>query len=457
MNEPIVRFLRVARSAGIRVSVAESIDAFRALDLVGYEDRRAVKDTLGLVIAKTADEKQRFEDCFDLYFSRNAFSEMRDERRPENETQQRLEALAIEPGQGGAGAGSALARMLLAGDRAGLAAAMEAAGEAVGVTEISFFTQINLFARRMLEEMGLEALESEIDSLRAQATQGAMTRAQALMQGRDYLREAARDLVERQLALFAEGDNQAAREKYLQSVRLTNLDRRDLDRMKVIVRALARRLATRYGRNRKRKRRGHLDVRRTLRRNMAYGGVPFHTVWKSRKIEKPRVMVLCDVSGSVATVAQFLLFFLYSLNEALSDIKSFAFAGHLIEVSHILEEMTIEDAVAKIMNDIGYGSSNYGRSLEDFEAGWMDRVDGKTTVIVMGDARGNGTPPRTEILKRMSERAKRVVWLNPEYRTAWGTGDSDMFRYAPYCHLVTVCNTVRDLDRVLTEMLNENG
>src|SRR5258708_4739158 len=144
MNEPIVRFLRVARSAGIRVSVAESIDAFRALDLVGYEDRQAVKDTLGLVIAKTVDEKQRFADCFDLYFSRSAFSEMRGEEKPP-ETDP-LDPAGAEPGGGGAGGGgSPLAEMLLAGDRAGLAAAMEAAAEAVGVTEISFFTQINLY------------------------------------------------------------------------------------------------------------------------------------------------------------------------------------------------------------------------------------------------------------------------------------------------------------------------
>jgi hypothetical protein len=227
--------------------------------------------------------------------------------------------------------------------------------------------------------------------------------------------------------------------------------------MRIVVRALAQRLATRYGRNRKRKRRGHLDVRRTLRRNMAYGGVPFHTFWKSRKIEKPRVMVLCDVSGSVATVAQFLLFFLYSLNEALSDIRSFAFAGNLVEVSHILEHETIENAVKRIMDEIGFGSSNYGTSLADFEAGWLGRLDGKTTVIVMGDARGNNTDPRTDIMKRIFERSKRVIWLNPEYRSAWGTGDSDMYRYAPYCHVATVCNTVRHLDLVMNELLRNSA
>ena len=104
---------------------------------------------------------------------------------------------------------------------------------------------------------------------------------------------------------------------------------------------------------------------------MGWGGIPFLTVWKQKRIEKPRVMVLCDVSGSVAAMAQFLLMFLYALNEALTDIRSFAFAGSLIEVSDILEAEPIEDAIAKIMQAIGFGSSNYGNSLADFEDGWM--------------------------------------------------------------------------------------
>ncbi|MDQ2802084.1 MAG: VWA domain-containing protein, partial [Pseudomonadota bacterium] len=97
--------------------------------------------------------------------------------------------------------------------------------------------------------------------------------------------------------------------------------------------------------------------------------------------------------------------------------------------------------------------SNYGNSLADFEEGWMSQVDRKSTVIVLGDARGNRTEPRVDILQRIAVRAKRLIWLNPEYRTAWGTGDSDMFRYAPHCHMVRMCLTLRDLERVVTELL----
>jgi uncharacterized protein with von Willebrand factor type A (vWA) domain len=460
MSEPIIKFLQAARSAGIRVSVAESIDAYHALDLIGFDDRQTLKDSLALLLAKTRDEKQLFEECFELYFTRDSFtgSEADDRDSDRNNAPQRDEnetdnSEGDGSGEGGPQGQSPLARMLTGNDRAALAAAMERAADGVGVSDIRFFTQTNIYARRMMEQMGLEALEREIARLRAEGTAEAVGLAQRLDRGRGYLGDQVRDFVERQLAVFARGANEQLRDEFLQAARLSNLDRRDFERMRVIVRAMAKRLATRYGRVRRRKRRGHLDVRRTLRRNMAFDSIPFITVWKQRKIDKPRVVVLCDVSGSVASVAQFLLLFVYSLNEALADIRSFAFSGNLVEVSDILEQETIEDAILKILKEIGFGSSNYGRSLADFAEQCLDAVDSKTTVIIMGDARGNNTDPRTDIMKLIFERSKRVIWLNPEFKSSWGTGDSDMFRYGPYCHVLTVCNSVRHLERTLTDLL----
>ena len=211
------------------------------------------------------------------------------------------------------------------------------------------------------------------------------------------LRDAVRDFVERNLLLYAKGETEKFREELLKSTRLSNLERRDLDRMRVLVRQMAKKLAARYAKTRRRRLRGQLDTRRTLRRNMGWGGIPFITVWKQKRIEKPRVMVLCDVSGSVAAMSQFLLMFMYAINEALSDIRSFAFAGSLMEVSEILEKEPVEEAISKIMPLIGFGSSNYGNSFADFEDGWMQFVTNKTTVIILGDARGNRTDPRTDV------------------------------------------------------------
>ena len=455
-SEPLRRFLQVARGAGLRVSAAEGIDAARAVDLIGYADRTILKDTLGLLLAKTPDEKAAYEEVFDLYFKRDEFAGGNADDREESEPN---EASSPSNGEGGDGTGGqggqSLGSLLSADDRATLATAMEQAAREAGIENIRFFTQKNLYARRILDRMGLRALERDMEAMRQTGTPEGLGRARFLEGKVDQLRDAVRDFVERNLILYAKGETEKFREELLKSARLSNLERRDLDRMRILVRQMAKKLAARYAKTRRRRLRGQLDTRRTLRRNMGWGGIPFITVWKQKRIEKPRVMVLCDVSGSVAAMAQFLLMFMYSINEALSDIRSFAFAGSLIEVSDILEKEPVEQAITKIMSLIGFGSSNYGNSFADFEDGWMKHVTNKTTVIILGDARGNRTDPRTDVIGRLSQRSKRIIWLNPEYRSAWGTGDSDMYRYAPFCNLVTVCSTLRHLERAISDILED--
>jgi len=450
MDGPLIEFFRAARSAGLRVSPAESIDAVRAVQVVGWDDREALRDTLALVMAKTVEEKRQFDDCFDLFFRREAFrgEQPAPETAPQDAPAEPGQATGGE-GEGGGGAGSELGRMLLAGDQAGIAAAMEQAAQDSGVGNIAVFTQVNLFARRILERMGLAALDREIRAL-AGTPQG-----NRLAQARDALREQVKELVQQNLLLFAKGETERWRERMLAETRLTAIDRRDHERMRILVRNMARRLAVQYGRNRKRDRRGQLDIRRTLRRNMAWNAIPFLTIWKQEVIDKPKLVVLCDVSGSVAALAGFLLMFLYALKEALSGLRAYAFAGELIEVSDILEGQPIEKAIAEIMAKIGFGSSNYGNSLADFQNGYVSTLDRQTTVIILGDGRGNRTDPRVPILQDIANRTKQVIWLNPEPRTLWGTGDSDMLRYAPHCRVTAVCATLGQLERIITDLLKE--
>ena len=466
-SEPLRRFLQVARGAGLKVSAAEGIDAARALDLVGIRDRTILKDTLGLIMAKTPDEKVLFDEAFDLYFKRDAFTGADGMlETPNGAVSDSIASASGGEGEGGpggqggeggvgTGAGPSLVELLEQDDRAALAATLERAGRESGIENIRLFTQKNLYVRRIMENLGLREVQQEISDLRRSGVPEAEGRAHRLDARLEGLRDAVRDFVERSLLLFAKGDNERFREEKLKSARMTNLDRQDMERMKVLVRQMAKKLAARHAKTRRKRLRGQLDTRRTLRRNMGWGGIPFITIWKQKRIEKPRVMVLCDVSGSVAAMSQFLLMFLYALNEALHDIRSFAFAGSLIEVSEILEKLPAEQAINRILALIGGGSSNFGNSFADFEDGWMREVTSKTTIIVMGDARGNRTNPRTDIVARMSQRAKRIIWLNPDYRSAWGTGDSDMFRYLPFCNVAVVCNTLRHLERAISDILED--
>lgn len=460
-SEPLRRFLQVARGAGLRVSAAEGIDAARAVDLIGFGDRTMLKDTLALILAKTPDEKVVYDETFDLYFKRDDFP-LRREDEEQQEQQQSTPPSNTPTGTGGpneqhieqeGGVGPTLSQLLEKNDSAALATAMEVAARQANLQEIRYFTQKNRYVRQILERMGLRDVEREIIELREGQSAGGGERAQMLDERLEQLWDRTRDFVERALLLYARGEQEQFRERMLRQARLMNLDPRDLARMRVLVRQIAKRLATRYSRKRRRKQRGQLDVRRTMRKNMGWGGIPFVTEWKTKAIDKPRIMVLCDVSESVAWVSEFLLMFIYALTEVLSDIRAFAYTGFLVEVSDILEHNTIDEAVKRIMDTVGFGSSNYGNCFVDFEEGWMDDVTNKTTIIILGDARGNDNDPRTDILARMAQRAKRIVWLNPEFRSSWGTGDSDMYRYIPYCNFVRVCASLNDLERVITDLL----
>lgn len=185
----------------------------------------------------------------------------------------------------------------------------------------------------------------------------------------------------------------------------------------------------------------------------AWGGIPFLTAWKRKHRDRPKIVALCDVSGSVAQVSDFFLLLIHSLHEVVDDVRSFAFSSHLIEVSGILEKKSPEEAMAEIMSKVGFGSSDYGSSLVDFEKDFMSTLTPQTTVIVLGDARSNNLDPRADILRRVSERSKRLVWLNPEGRLAWGFGDSEMPRYATFCSVVRQCATAQQLERAVSDIV----
>jgi uncharacterized protein with von Willebrand factor type A (vWA) domain len=178
----------------------------------------------------------------------------------------------------------------------------------------------------------------------------------------------------------------------------------------------------------------------------------FHTYWKRVKKEKPKLLAVCDVSGSVAAYAKFLLMFLYSLQDVLPQVRSFAFSSHLGEVSDLFDQYPLERAIELVNWRYG-GATDYGGSLEDFARLAMDDIDGNTTVIILGDARNNHGDPRLDILQDIYQRARQVIWLNPESRKVWGSGDSEMPRYQSACHFSAECNNLKQLERIVDQLL----
>lgn len=458
MRENLHRFFRAARGAGVHVSPAESIDAMRAVAQVGLTDRAILRDALLLTLAKSQDEKLALGDCFDLFFSQPEPRQDQPESNSDDASQDADQQAdqsppsgpMSEPGEGQPPESlGPLAQMLLSQDRNAIQAAIASASGAASLSDIRYSTQRGIFSSRILDAMGLQRLRDDLDALTA--TNPSL--AERLRAALDALREAVRDTVSQGLALYAREEAENLRNEILRNAPLARIERRQVAEMRALIRQIARRLRERYSKPRKRQRRGHLDVRRTLRRNAAWGGIPFLTAWKRKHRDRPKIVALCDVSGSVAQVSDFFLLLIHSLHEVVDDVRSFAFSSYLIEVSEILEKKSPEEAMAEIMSKVGFGSSDYGSSLVDFEKDFMSTLTPQTTVIVLGDARSNNLDPRADILRRISERSKRVVWLNPEGRLAWGFGDSEMPRYATFCSVVRQCATAQQLERAVSDIV----
>lgn len=445
MQQTISEFIRALRAAEVRVSPAEAIDAHRAVVSIGYADRCALRDALCVTLAKTPEEVGRYETCFDLFFRRDEFADVEEAATSTQDSGADEAALQLP-----------LARMVLAGDREGLAQAMERAANDVGAANIQIFLQRGLIARRVLDRMGLRDLEQLSERLARDDTPAASALSRRLETGRRMLLDEARAFVDRQFELYAGSNAQRWREESLTDMRMGAIGPHDLALMQRLVERMAKRLAVRYSRRIHHAKRGRLDIRRTIRRSMAHDGIPFETVWKEERIERPKIAVLCDVSRSVAAAARFLLLFLYSLNEVIAKLNAFAFSDRLIEVTDILENRKVDVAIPEILERIGFRSTNYGQSLDDFCSAFLNQVDRHTTIIVLGDGRSNYSDPRVDLLRTVRERSRSVIWLNPEPETFWGQGDSEMHRYARYCHVARTCNTLRHLEHVVDDVMKSH-
>ena len=482
MDRTLTHFIAALRNAEVRVSPAETLDAMNAVELVGYRDRDFLKDSLSLVLPKTADEKDTFDTTFDQFFSFEDVAGQTvvgdadgEDGEGGGDGQGQGEGLGGGKGSGGKGRKSkyapteeeeedlgpgamaeprsALGRLLMRDGNTELTVRMAEAAKEADLTEIQVFTQKGLYTRKIMDAMGLADLVGEIGELRASPHVPERRLAQELKRRRDWLRELVRDYVERQFLLHADVTGRRLREDLLQKVKLSNVEHRNFRLIQEIVLRMAKKLAALHSRRRKVFKRGQLHVSRTLRHNMSYDGAIFDLHWKSVKVDRPKVFAICDVSGSVASYARFMLMFLYSLDEVMPKVRSFAFSSDLAEVTELFERNRIEDAIAKTLRDYAGGSTDYGQAFVDFRKLCMDEVDNRTTIIILGDARNNYGDPRTDILKEMYDRSKRVIWLNPESRNTWNVGDAEMRKYSAYVHQAEECNSLMHLNRIVGNLL----
>ena len=480
MERTLTNYIRALRSAGAGVSTTEAIDAARTLDLVGYADRDLLKLSLAAVLAKSQDENALHDRLFDLYFSATPVSQppppAQDQKDESEDGSDEADGdssdgpASGQPGEGQSDDGEGgdqegddpdapmdLVQLAQSGDAGQMAMAMARAGKKANVDQIRFATQVPYLVGRMLEELGGQKLNADLMKALDDRTAEGRARAQELIDVRSTLMKHARAYVEARFEVFGRSATDAFMNEVMMERSLGALSKSDMDRMKHVVAKMAKKLAAKHSRRRKVRNRGQLDLRRTLRANAGNDGVPFDVIWKSKRKDRPRIVAVCDVSGSVARYVRFLLLVLYALREKVTDLETFCFSNQLVDVGRDLEELPFDAAMEKILHQVGNGSTDYGQAFNDLDHQPQGMIDKRTTVLILGDGRSNHGDPALSVFQDIADKAKRVIWLCPEHPGNWGSGDSCLLQYKPFCSSLTYCSTLTDLERALDEVLMAYG
>ncbi len=471
MQKKILEFTNILRKSGIRVSTAETIDSFTALDMLSVDDREVFKDALRSTMVKRGEEVDTYDQLFDLFWS-GFYDSLRDsfgqasgamgEMDLDQLMQQIMQMLQnMDPQQ--AGDLSELARALLTQDLSQLENLIRQAAEQAGIERIENFLQVGFFSRRTLEQMGMEGAVDQLQQLADQLEDAGMSEEQiaalrSLIEGlMEALRRSVRSFTERELQKQNHDYMEKFRRETLLEKSFYHLTEEEIRKMREVVERLAQRIKNVLSIRRRRLKRGKLDLHQTLRKNMSHGGIPFELIFKQRKKDRPKLVILTDVSSSVANVSRFMLQFVYSLQESFTKIRAFVFVAELGEVTPLFQEKDINDAIEGALEGSDvinvYTRSNFGYAFHHFWQNFLSSVDNKTTVLILGDARNNYNDPRAWCLRDIHIKAKNVVWLNPESPSAWGFGDSVMDKYRPYCDIAEECRNLRQLSAMIDRLV----
>lgn len=466
-------FIGELRAAGIPVSMSEHVDAARAVEVIDLADRSLVRSSLAATLVKDGDHLPVFYTAFDVFFSNRSWQNAQDVLDGLEESDDGAEAPdgaagATGPGQSrgdGGGPSSSLSAQELAellfralrdGDRGAL---RHAAGEAVtryAGMEPGRPVGGTYYLYRTLRNLDLENLERRLNELggdpSAEEVVQRIARDEAHARVEMLKSEIERVIRERLVDdRGAEALAKSVRRPLPEDLDVMHANRDEMAQLERALRPLSRKLAVRLARRRRRRNRGPVDLRHTVRRSLSTGGVPMDLRFKPPHPAKPEIIVIADISGSVASFARFTLHLVHAISSQFSKVRSFVFVDGLDEVTRLFEGTDEPaEAVARINAEADViafdGHSDYGRALLTFHEAYADQITRRATILILGDARNNYHQAHAEVLADLRYRAKAVYWLNPEPTSYWNSGDSIIGQYAPYCDRVIECRTLRQLE-----------
>ncbi len=456
MDERIAQFIAALRASGVRISLAETADAFQAIEQMGVTDKDAFRISLRATLVKEAKDLGTFEKFFPLFFQSSAPPPMTDATQDLSPQDAQMLAQALR--QFTEQMREMLEKMLqgqpLSKEEM---QQMDAMMNMEGMTDMRYQ---NWLARQMEEAMQFKEVRQAMEELMKMLRGLGMNRQQV-----DRLRQMMQENQQALSQQIKQHAGESIAKNMSQKPRAEDaegavnrpfraLTEEDMFVLRKEVRRLAAVLRTRLALRLKRARTGQLDSKSTLRANMKHSGVPIELKHRDHTL-KPKVVAICDVSTSMRYTSELMLSMLYAIQDQVSKTQAFAFIDHIQYISPHFEGHDPSQAVREILDEMptGHYNTDLGRSLDDLTKRYLDTIDHRSTVIFVGDGRNNFNDPRTDLFQLITRRSRATIWLNPEPAGLWGSGDSDMLKYAPYCGKVFQVSNLAQLADAVDKLL----
>ena len=457
MESRILQLISALRASGVRVSLAESAEAFSAVDLMGIQDREHFRLSLRSTLIKDVRDLPVFDKLFPLFFGTGT-PPMMGGNPTDDMTPEEAQMLAAALRQFAQSLRQRMER-LMNGEPL-TKSELEELGQMVGLNQTDDLRYQNWMAQRMMRALEYPEVRVAMRELMEQLEQMGMSKERV---------DELRDQIQQNLQGMQEQINQFAGQRIAENLSqqppaegvdnlmnrpfeaLSDSDKKILQRE---VKRLAAALRTRIALRQKRAKSGQLDPKATIRRNLKYQGVPMEIRYHD-KTRKPKLVVICDISTSMRFCSELMLSFLFALQGQVRKTHAFAFIDHLEYISDDFSGADADQAIASVLWRMpsGHYNTDLGWSLDNFNKEYLDTLNGQTTLIIVGDGRNNYNDPRLDIFWLMTRRAARTIWLNPEPPIMWH-GDSDMPKYAPLCSNVLKVGNLRELVGAVDSLLS---
>ncbi len=474
-------FVIELRNAGIPVSLTENLDAMEAVKHIPLEDRDAFKYALAATMVKNQSHWKAFETVFEIYFSLRGTEYALNKDGEDGQDSDQSEDGESQPGEEGEGKGmgggggpplspeeiaSLLYQALMSGDRELMRMVARNAVRRFAGMEPGRPVGGTYYLYRTLRNLDLDAVMEKLMQQARQDRGGELTPLEERLEHDEYenrvdkLRQEIEAEIRRRLVADrgVEAMAKTLRKPLPEDVDFMHASREEMAKLRRAIYPLTRKLAARLQRKRRHGRKGPLDFRNTIRHSLSYGGVPAEPKFKNPKPHKPEIMVIADISGSVAAFARFTLHLVYAISSQFSKVRAFVFIDGLDEVTRFFEGADdIVDAIHRVNTEADVvwvdGHSDYGHAFEVFWEKYGNEVGPKTAVIILGDARNNYHAAQSWVIKSIRQKARSVFWLNPEPRSYWDTGDSIVGEYGQYCNGTYECRNLRQLEAFVDNLV----